>query len=213
MRKSSVFLILSVLCFVCAGIFFGLNLREDMQAGQSSDQITAAVLSKIEHSVVANAPASSALSQQITAGDLDTACDQSTPNRTSEGIRIDDTVYCGSLYVSAWDKSFAVCDTCTLANLKKSPCRYIGSAEENNLVVAAHNYKTHFGRLADLPIGSTITFTDACGVLYTYEVTNITVVDAYDSASVAGWKGGLSLFTCTLGGQSRVLAQCSLVHS
>ena len=28
-------------------------------------------------------------------------------------------------------------------SLKKAPCRYTGSAEENSLIIAAHNYKRH----------------------------------------------------------------------
>ena len=44
--------------------------------------------------------------------------------------------------------------------LKIAPCRYLGSAYNDNLIVMAHNYDSHFGRLKKLQIGDPVTFRD-----------------------------------------------------
>ena len=36
------------------------------------------------------------------------------------------------------------------AKLKKAPCHYYGTYYEKDFVIAAHNYKSHFGRLSEL---------------------------------------------------------------
>ena len=92
--------------------------------------------------------------------------------------------------------------------LKKAPCRYSGSAYLDNLVIAAHNYRTHFGKLKELETGDEVIFTDAAGNRFEYKVA---VVEALTPQSVEDMTSGewaLSLFTCTLDGKNRVTVRC-----
>ena len=92
--------------------------------------------------------------------------------------------------------------------LKKAPCRYSGSAYLDNLVIAAHNYRTHFGKLKELETGDEVIFTDATGNRFEYKVA---VVEALTPQSVEDMTSGewaLSLFTCTLDGKNRVTVRC-----
>ena len=59
------------------------------------------------------------------------------------------------------------------ANLKVSPCRQCGSTAGGDLVIAAHNYKSHFGRLSSLSEGDEVRFTsqDGAEAVYTVERT------------------------------------------
>ncbi len=98
-------------------------------------------------------------------------------------------------------------------NLRKSPCRYRGAAASGDLVIAAHNYQSHFGKLNDLASGEQILFTDAHGKVYVYEVLQTEMIGGHDvDAMLAGaeeeWD--LTLFTCTLSGRSRVSVRAVL---
>ena len=57
--------------------------------------------------------------------------------------------------------------------LKIAPCRYSGSAYTGNLVIAAHNYRTHFGLLESLAPGAQVKFTDVEGNVFSYEIAEI----------------------------------------
>ena len=91
--------------------------------------------------------------------------------------------------------------------LNIAPCRYKGSVGEGDIIIAAHNYWSHFGRLSELGGGEIFTFTEADGTVHTYEITEIIQLDGrdiegMDFGSADSWD--MTLFTCTLGGQSRV---------
>ena len=91
--------------------------------------------------------------------------------------------------------------------LKISPCRYKGSILTGDLILAAHNYQSHFGRIQELNTGAEILLTDGNGEVHHYEVVQTEIipgqdVEAMEFGSAENWD--LTLFTCTLSGQSRV---------
>src|SRR5699024_11741520 len=53
------------------------------------------------------------------------------------------------------------------------PCRYVGSAYLDNLIIAGHNYWGHFGALHRLLAGDKIQFTDAAGNQFSYVVSRV----------------------------------------
>ena len=74
----------------------------------------------------------------------------------------------------------------------------------DDLIICGHNYASHFGNLKNLCEGDLATFTDIDGNVFTYrmveqETLPPTAMDAMESGE---WD--LTLFTCTMGGQSRV---------
>ena len=96
--------------------------------------------------------------------------------------------------------------------LKTSPCRYSGTVEGRDIIIAAHNYNSHFGRIKELSQGDEIWFTTADGMQYFYRVDYTENVDGYDvdhmlSGGSSDWD--MTLFTCTLSGQSRVTVRAS----
>lgn len=66
------------------------------------------------------------------------------------------------------------------AKLKKAPCRYSGSAYLKNMIIAGHNYRTHFSGIKRLNPGDSVVFTDADGNVFSYEVAEIETVGGYD---------------------------------
>lgn len=97
--------------------------------------------------------------------------------------------------------------------LKVAPCRHFGSSRTDDLVIAAHNYKTHFGSLSGLEIGAEICFTDMNGIEnhYTLEKLETLAPDAVDAVCNSGCD--LVLYTCTAGGAARVAAFCNRVET
>ena len=121
---------------------------------------------------------------------------------------LDGAACIGVLEITKIDLKLPVLSEWSYPLLKKAPCRYSGSAYLDNLVIAAHNYRTHFGKLKELETGDEVIFTDAAGNRFEYKVA---VVEALTPQSVEDMTSGewaLSLFTCTLDGKNRVTVRC-----
>ena len=130
------------------------------------------------------------------------------PQREMPEVEIDGAAYIGTLELPALSLSLPVLSQWSYAGLRQAPCRYKGSAYLDNLIIAAHNYPAHFGRLKELWAGDAVIFTDAEGTAYAYTVTE---TETLDGAAVRDMEAGdwdLTLFTCTPGGKSRVTVRC-----
>ncbi|MBQ7314088.1 MAG: sortase, partial [Clostridia bacterium] len=116
--------------------------------------------------------------------------------------------YVGILEIPSLGLILPVLDDCTDANLKSAPCRYYGSIAEDNLVIAGHNYKQHFGYLPNVRRGDTVTFTDMDGIVYTYEVGVVETLaaNAVKEMNESDWE--MSLYTCTYSGNERITVRC-----
>ena len=101
---------------------------------------------------------------------------------------------------------------CTQDLLAVAPCRYTDdlALEPGQLVVAGHNYRTHFGRLGELAPGSRITWQNLDGVTYTYTVTEVTEIDAGDREALEQGDWDLTLFTCDVTRTRRILVRAAL---
>lgn len=93
-------------------------------------------------------------------------------------------------------------------NLKISPCIYSGSVYQDNLVIAAHNYRSHFGKIKTLDQGTPVYVVDMDGNLFEYEVESIEVLQPTAVKEMKNTDWDLTLFTCTIGGQARVTVRC-----
>lgn len=92
--------------------------------------------------------------------------------------------------------------------LNIAPCRYTGNLYSDDLVLMAHNYYNHFGRLSSLSLGDTVTFTDMDGNTVFYQVVAMDVLDPNATEEMTAGEYDLTLFTCTYGGASRVTVRC-----
>ena len=88
--------------------------------------------------------------------------------------------------------------------LQTAPCRYWGTIQDGTLVILAHNYARHFGRLKELGIGDPAQFVDANGMVYPYEVAAIETLEPDEVNRMVDSEYDLTLFTCTYGGKHRV---------
>ena len=126
---------------------------------------------------------------------------------TEVTLEIDDSVYIGVISIPELEIELPVMNEWSYPNLKTAPCRYTGSLCTNDFIICAHNYNTHFGRIGNLHIDDEIIFTDMSGKAHHFEVVGLeqlpgTAVEDLKFSDADDWD--LTLFTCTLNGQSRV---------
>ncbi len=94
-------------------------------------------------------------------------------------------------------------------DLKVSPCRYAGSLETKDLVIAGHNYQTHFGVLRNLTPGDQVLFTTVKGDCYCFTVSTIEILSPRQTKEMlTADEWDLTLFTCTASGRDRVAVRC-----
>ena len=122
--------------------------------------------------------------------------------------QIDGYNYIGYLTIPKLNLELPVMADWSYARLKKAPCRYSGLHYGDDMVIAAHNYKRHFGNISQLQPGDIVVFTDMQGLqlVYTVGLVETLAPNEIDRMVNSGWD--LTLFTCTYGGANRVTVRC-----
>lgn len=135
--------------------------------------------------------------------------DQSSDSGASELIKVRNGIgYYGIVEIPALNLRLPVNEEWSSEGSQQSPCRYTGSADDKNLIIAAHNYPSHFGNIGSLSHGDVVYFTDAMGYKYYYEVDKVEILEGTDVAKMQSKKYDLTLFTCTYSGLQRVTVRC-----
>lgn len=185
-KKSGVILIsLGAVLILAALLLFLYNRSEDRRAGQEAESL----LEDVRSTMAANA-------------------DPEPQEEPAEEITYD---YAGVIAIPDLSLELPVIDQWNYARLKVAPCRQSGAAADGDLVIAAHNYKSHFGYLDRLEPGASVIFTDMEGTVYRYAVEEIRQLepeDVEDVSSVFSSEYPLVLYTCTPGGKARVAVFC-----
>ena len=133
---------------------------------------------------------------------------------TMPTVDADGHKYVGFLEIPAISRILPVMDTWSYPNLKISPCRFVGTVYAHDMIVCAHNYDRHFGLIKTLKEGDRVSFTDVYGDRFNYEVSEVTILQPTDVEEMKDpddWD--LSLFTCTIGGATRVTVRCVMKDS
>ena len=123
-------------------------------------------------------------------------------------VFLDGDAYIGYLSIPELELILPVLSNWNYDLLQKAPCRYTGSTKSDNLVLMAHNYDKHFGRLSGLKSGDSIFFSDMEGIVTAYTVVGRDVLLPTAVEEMTSGDFDLTLFTCTYGGKSRVAVYC-----
>jgi sortase A len=189
-RLQSRFLIaLGLLLIGAAFLLTAYNFYENYRAGKEAQEI-AKQLQKEEK-------------------DTDWA-DNQNKDREMSIVMLKGKKYIGILEIPSLDLVLPIMSDWSYPNLRLAPCRYSGSAYQSNLVIAAHNYLTHFGRLKELNIGDSVIFEDMDGNRFEYEVSETEILQPTDVEEMKAEGNDLTLFTCTIGGKTRYTVRCKL---
>lgn len=146
--------------------------------------------------------------------EIDNSMGDNIPNPYNQEmtvVEIDGYGYIGYLDIPKLNISLPVMSEWDYTRMKIAPCRYYGSTKTNNLVIAAHNYSSHFGRLLRLKVGDEIAFTDMDKVTTRYEVAAVDILAKTAVEEMVNDEYDLTLFTCTYGGENRVTVRCERV--
>lgn len=191
---------------LAAALFLVLyNLHTDQQSGAASVEILRELKGEIPEYVPTET-----LTESITpTEDLYAQYEEETTETqepTDPPIELNGSLYAGVLTIPALNTELPVMQEWSYANLRLAPCRYAGSAAAGNLVIAAHNFSSHFGNIQSLNTGDTILFTDGTGNTHSYEVIQTEMIGGSDVQAMhdGAEEWDLTLFTCTLSGRSRV---------
>ena len=195
-KKKNGFLMIAIgLLLIAAALFIAaFNLCDDLRAAKTSGQ----AVNDIEEYLDTKSP-ETASNGHTAIPDYVLAPGMEMPVETIDGID-----FIGVLRIPALELELPVISQWSYPNLRTAPCRYSGSAYLNNLIICGHNYTSHFGNLKNLKEGDLAAFTDMDGNVFTYKmVERETLLPTFTEAMESGdWD--LTLFTCTVGGQSRV---------
>ncbi len=192
MKKSGLLcLIIGILCLVLAAGLFLYNRREDADAGETAFEAVPRIVAQMP--------------------DPDLLPEEALPEESGDmpAIEVDGHSYIGMVTIPVLELELPIQAEWSPANAKLSPCRYKGSMYDQNLIIAGHNYKSHFGRLKELNSGDQVIITDVNGKSYSYEVsyTETIPTEGVEEMDAGDWD--LTVFTCTVGGASRVTVRCT----
>ena len=175
------------LLLLAAALFLTIrNMGDSRKAGQTSRQVITQLCEAAE--TTTEAP---------TESQPDT--DREMPVRT-----IDGRDYIGVLSIPSLELELPVLSQWDYPALKVAPCRYSGSLYQDNLIICAHNYASHFGKLKNLRVGDTAIFTDMDENVVSFQLAAQETIQPEDLEAMEAGDWDLTLFTCTVGGQSRV---------
>lgn len=205
-KRGKICIVIGLLLFATALCLTAYNFWSDEKAGKASDTVLKQLTPKQE--------SKEDKSQENPADDsLDEAYVPDyilNPEMDMPEVEIDGQMYIGVLNIPSLSLELPIISSWSYPGLNIAPCRYTGSAYLNNMVIAGHNYNSHFGYLKNLSQGDEITFKDMDGNIFQYRVAEVEILSPFDIEEMTGGDWALTLFTCTFGGQSRVTVRCEL---
>ena len=136
------------------------------------------------------------------------------PDRVMPALTVEGERYVGILSIPALDLTLPVGEWFSDDSIQVTPCLYSGSIYKRDMVIGAHNYDAHFGRISTLGIGDEVKFTDAEGHEFDCEVVNIETLRPEQTEELTVKKSkndwDISLFTCNYSGSERVTVRCAI---
>ncbi len=198
--QGNILIVLGLLCFIGAGLYYLHNAMEARRAYESSMAAREVLVEEI---------------MKTHEKDLD----PDIANKTMETTEVDGIKYIGLIEIPDLNISLPVIEFWSEDYLKIAPCRFSGSYYRNDLVLCAHSYVSHFRPLRNISMGTDVYFTTVTGEVYHYIVTNTETIypnekekmisnDSNDDL-VNDWD--LSLFTCTSDMQARHTVRCQRI--
>lgn len=134
-----------------------------------------------------------------------------TPIPEMPTMMIDGHEYIGYLEMPTIGITLPVMSDWSYKQLRIAPCRYWGSAYDDSMVILAHNYDRHFGRISSLNVGDPVQFVDADGNIFKYVVAAHETLERLQMRKMVDNDYDLTLFTCTYGGGKRVTVRLERV--
>ena len=195
-------IILGICCLIASVGFIAYNYWEEEKAQNTSENI----LQNVRKSILDNTHDESTSEESNRNKSVENAMDIPREMLITQVNGYD---CIGVLSIPVLELELPVLTDWSYAKLKIAPCHYFGSYFEKDFVIAAHNYRSHFGRLSELQPKDLVLFTDVSGTVRCYEVVLLETLPGNATEEMITSGFDLSLYTCTPGGASRVTVRCS----
>lgn len=195
-------MVLGAVLILCAAGLLGYNRWDAARAEKASQEVLGELEQTMQKTITEH--------QQ----ENETAAPQPVLDPTQEmtTVEVEGRDYIGVLSIPAAGLELPVMAQWSYAGLKVAPGRYSGTTYADDLVICGHNYAKHFSPIKWLAIGSSVYFTDADGLRWSYEVESVETLqptqieEMTTAAETDSWD--LTLFTCTSGGNARYAVRC-----
>lgn len=196
-KLTAVFLLLCGAALLTAALaLYSGNRREDEKAGEAAAENLSQLLLQIE-------PKEPPEAQQE---DQPEETRPLTPEEcVMTEVELNGNTYIGYLSVPALELELPVISQWNYDALQIAPCRYSGTMKGKDLIILAHNFDQHFGKLDELELGAEAAFTDMDALIYRYQLVHRETLDGGDVEGMTSGNFDLTLFTCTYDSQSRMV--------
>lgn len=211
-RFSNILISLGVLLLVGAMGVALYNFRDETRAENASQELVLQLTESIDYKEQASTlsydmggvPAPLLRERELP--DYKLNPDMDMPERTIDGY-----TYIGTLELVRQEVVMPIQTQWVYEKSKKSPCRYLGSVYSKDLILAAHNFQSHFGKIKDLASGDKVVFTDLDGNRFEYQVLYSEQLKPSDVELMVSGDWDMTLFTCTVTGGKRLTVRCRLM--
>ena len=198
-------MVLGVLLILSAILLYTMNEKEARSAAEASQELLPQVQEAITQRVETSEP-----TEPVHISPYDKQAIEQSMEMTEQVIN--GWRYIGFLSIPDLELELPVLSDWSDRKLQIAPCRHMGSTKSDDLVIAAHNYPNHFGRIKELHQGDEVEFVDMDGILSRYKVVTVNVIAPTAIEEVRAEELDLVLYTCTYGGQSRVMVGCQRIQ-
>ena len=206
-----------ILCAAAAAALFVYNKVMDVNAGQFSQRVVGEIKDCIarpsERVEGDGGKADGSPAPSMAEGESEQQPGREPAQQTGDAsyaqyVQVEGYSFMGYLTIPDLGLELPVMSDWNYDKLNISPCRYAGSVVTRDLVIAAHNYDSHFGAIGSLREGAEVIFTNTGGDSFHYSVALIDTLNPVEINKMTAGEYDLSLFTCTLSGTARVTVRC-----
>ena len=204
-NKTGIFcMFLGALLVLGAMFLFLWNEKESKDAGSYSENVMPAIQDEIQQAMETT-PEQSDINENVPV-ELLTEEELFMTEKVINGY-----AYIGYLTIPDLNLELPIMSGWDNTRLQISPCRYSGTVKGEDLVIMAHNFKSHFGYLNTLTEGAKVQFVDMDGMVWQYQVVAKDILAAEAVEDMTAGEYDLTLFTCTTNRTNRITIRCDKV--
>lgn len=208
-KTGTILILLGLTLILAAGALTGYNLWDENRAAENSAKALNQLISRIPETIPPTQTSPDVLTLEVPATEVVYPDYVLNPNMEMPVQQIDGYDYIGVLSIPSVDIELPIIDAWSYNGATVAPCRYSGSAYLDDMVIAAHNHRAHFGPLLNnIRLDDPVTFTDVDGNVFEYRVVEFQVVEPTQIDEMITGDWDLTLFTCSPGMQTRMAVRC-----
>lgn len=199
-RVSTALIIIGSLMIAACAALVWWNYHQSSKAKRSADKLQ----TQVENAIAQQENASSLHPDSSEAPAIEAV------KKQMPVVEVDGNDCIGYLTVPAADLKMPVFNTFSYDKLNIAPCRYYGSLETDDLVIAGHNFNSGFEKLKQLKKKDTVLFTNMNGETYSYRVEDTEMLKPEQVTDMVQSSYDLSLYTCNYSGSERFTVRCRI---